>query len=171
MESDASAGIVYGVDDVELLLEQRRKFSGEQWSLASAYDSAITVAGYGAFFGLWAGVAKDITPVARAATAFLMGTSLLLYILWTLGSMVARHRFDAQFAASMKKNQDAATAFLEWDAIERTKQAYLLWVQSRFWLPVFGTTVFLGLSGTLVLIYNSLAVATGLPQLTGTFQR
>ncbi|MDF7774895.1 hypothetical protein P1X14_06540 [Sphingomonas sp. AOB5] len=154
---------------MERLLEQRRKFSGEQWSSANTYDAAIIVAGYGAFFALWAGVSDDITPFARVTTAFLMGISIALYIVWTMGVMVARHHHDREFAASMVKTQKPEEAFLEWDAIERKQMNFLQWIQRRLWMPFFGVTVLLGISGGLILIYNCLAVAAGLPQLTGHF--
>lgn len=162
------APIHYNLEDLDAVLERRLKFVSEAWGYASAYDTAITIAGYGAFFALWAGVADDVTSAARATTATLMGISLLLYIGWTITMMMARHLHDREFIASITKAQTAADAIAEWDRVETRKRDNLIRIQHRFWMPVFGGAVGTALAGTLTLVYNCLAIATGLPQLTGT---
>ena len=76
--SDQPASILYTAEDIAAIYERRLKFTEASWDKASAYDTAITVAGYAAFFGLWGGVSGDVSSAARNATAALMGLSLLL---------------------------------------------------------------------------------------------
>jgi hypothetical protein len=156
------APILYTPEDIDAIYERRLKLVESSWDKASAYDTAITVAGYAAFFGLWNGVAEDVSPSARTATAALIGVSLLLYILWTLAVMLTRHSYDRQFAATVGKSQEPIDAINEWDAIELKRNRALIAVQ-RFWMPIFGTAVITGICGALLLIYSCLARAFELP--------
>lgn len=153
-------------DELELIdtvLDRRLKFASEAWGYASAYDTAITVAGYGAFFALWAGVADDLTPAARAITVVLMAVSVLLYVTWTMLLMLVRHSWDGEFVRAMEI-EDVRAAIEVWDDIEDRKRKRLLAIQNRWWGLVFGSAVVTGFAGAFVLVYNCLAVATGLPQ-------
>jgi hypothetical protein len=89
-DSDTVIQVVYRPEDLDAIYERRLKFVDDAQGKATAYDTAITVAGYGAFFGLWAGVASDVAPKVRAATAALMGISLLLYVSWVMLAMLNR---------------------------------------------------------------------------------
>ena len=159
---DQPAHILYRLEDVDAIYERRLKLVESSWDKASAYDTAITVAGYAAFFGLWSGVADDVSPAARTLTAALMGVSLLLYISWTLLVMITRHSYDREFVGTIAKSQEPIDAINDWDTIERKKIRALIGVQS-FWMPVFGTAVLTGLSGALLLTYSCLSRAFGLP--------
>lgn len=159
--------ISYSEDEVDAILERRLRFAADAYGKATAYDTAITVAGYGAFFALWAGVAADVTPAARSTSAALMGVSLVLYIAWHLLTMMARHRFDREMVAATRKAQPAIDVINEWDQWETRKTKGLLWLQARFWRPIFGTAVLTGALGAGTLVYSSLAVVLDLPQLVG----
>lgn len=159
--------VQFNADEIDQILERRLKFADDAWGKATAYDTAITVAGYGAFFALWSQVAEDVTPAARTASAFLMGVSLTLYIVWHLASMLARHRYDKQIIASTRKAQPAIDTINEWDAWENKKNEGLLWLQARLWWPVFGTAVLTGALGAGVFLYNAAAVVLDLPRLVG----
>jgi hypothetical protein len=154
--------IVYNEEDIGAIYERRLRLIESSWDKASAYDNAITVAGYAAFFALWSGVADDVAPPARTLTAALMGVSLLLYISWTILVMVTRHAHDRAFAATINRTQAPIDAINEWDAIERKRTQALVTVQ-RFWLPVFGTSLLTGVGGALVLIWSCFSRALGLP--------
>ena len=160
--SEQPAPILYREEDIAAIYERRLRFTESSWDKASAYDNVITVAGFAAFFALWSGVADDVTPTARTATAALIGTSLLLYVSWTMLVMVTRHSYDRQFAASIGKTQEPIDAINEWDAVERKRIRALVMVQ-RFWLPVFGTSVITGVTGALLLIGSCLCRALGWP--------
>lgn len=160
--ADQPATILYRLEDLDAIYERRLKLVEAAWGKATAYDSAITVAGYGAFFALWSQVADDVTATARTITAALIGVSLLLYISWAMLVMLARHRHDREFAATIGKSQPPIDAINEWDSIERKRNLTMIRIQ-RFWMPVFGMSVLTGVSGALLLIYSCMARAWGWP--------
>ena len=162
-ESDALIQVVYRPEDLDAIYERRLKFVDDAQGKATAYDTAITVGGYGAFFGLWAGVAADVTSKARVATAALIGISLLLYVSWTMLAMLTRHRHDKEFVAAIQKSRSPGDAIVEWDAIDLKKRAAQLSLL-RWWAPIYGTALLSGVAGALLLIYNCLAAAIELPQ-------
>lgn len=51
--------ILYRPEDVDAIYERRLRLVESSWDKASAYDTAITVAGYAAFFALWRDLAED----------------------------------------------------------------------------------------------------------------
>jgi hypothetical protein len=155
-------------EDIAAIYDRRLQLIEKVWGSATAYDTAITIGGYGAFFALWAGVAEDVSSVARVTTAALMGVSLFLYIGWQILNMLVRHRHDAEFSAAAMKAQPALDAINEWDQIEVRKTKAMIAVH-RYWQPIFGGSVMFGFAGAATLIYNCVAVAVGLPQLTGAF--
>lgn len=116
------------------------------------------VAGYGAFFALWAGVADDVAKAARNASVALMGVSLLIYIGWTVANMLVRHRFDREFAATMQRDGGLLDEINAWDAVEQKKIKGMFSLQ-RWWPTVFGVSVLSGVGGALTLIAAALNIA------------
>lgn len=143
--------------------ERRIQHAADVYGHASTYDNAIVLAGYAAFFGLWAGVADDVGPLSRLITASLMGLSLLCYIAWHLIQMLTRQRFEAERADTFTYEDDAPRFNAAWEDIAaRYDRAHLR--HMRFWLPLFVPSVFLGFVAGLVLVYDCAAGATGLPR-------
>lgn len=133
-------------DDLEQVYARRLKFVDEAHGHAAAYDTAIIVAGYGAFFALWAGVADDVTKVARNASAGLMGLSLLLFIGWTIGAMLTRHRYDMEFAKAMRRGQGLLDEMNAWDVVEQKRIKAMMSLQ-RWWPAIFWPSVIAGVAG------------------------
>jgi hypothetical protein len=150
--------VVYRPEDLSAIYERRLKFVDDAHGKASAYDTAITVAGYGAFFALWSGVAGDVTPAARTTTAALIGVSLLFYIGWTMLAMLTRHRHDREFVAAIQKSQSPGEAIIEWDLADLRKRKAQLSLL-RWWALIYGTALATGVGGALLLIYNCIAVS------------
>ena len=76
--------------DAELLQERYIEFHASMYSSTSSYDNAIILAGFAAFFALWAGTGDDIPRFARLVTVALMGIALMAYIAVTVGQMLLR---------------------------------------------------------------------------------
>lgn len=123
---------------------------------ASAYDNAIIIAGYAAFFALWAGVAEDVSRNCRLVTVALMGVSLLLYITWHVMQMLTRQRFESARANTFAFSDDATRFNAEWERIDQQHSIAQMKVM-RFWLPIFVPTLGLGIIGGMTLAYNALA--------------
>lgn len=149
------------------LVRLKVQHASEVYGFASTYDNAIVVAGYAAFFGLWAGVSKDVTTTCRTATAALMGASLTLYVVWHIAQMLNRQRFELRQADAFELQDDPDAFLAEWEAIKKQREAS--WVTLiRYWRPIFTLCVAFGMAGAATLVWNAIAVATGLPlQLTG----
>lgn len=140
----------------ELVRDRAIKYAADVYGHASAYDNAIVIAGYAAFFALWAGVAEDVSRNCRLVTATLMGVSLLLYITWHVMQMLTRQRFEFARAETFAFADDAVRFNAEWEKIEQ-RQAIAQQQVMRFWLPIFVPTLALGIIGGLTLAYNTLA--------------
>ena len=63
---------------------------GEVMGKARDYTNIIIVAGYVAFFTLWAGIADDLDVLVRCLTAGLLGLSLVVFVGWEIAGMVIR---------------------------------------------------------------------------------
>ena len=140
--------------------------SSETYGHAAAYDNAVIIAGYAAFFALWSGVASDITPTARLVTVALMGVSLVLYITWHMIQMLTRQYWDRKLAATFAHVGNPMTFDQLYLAADQ-KRGIALQRTLRFWPYIFVPSLAFGLGGAVTLSYNALAVVLGWPQLTG----
>lgn len=87
-----------------------------------------------------------------------MGVSLLLYIGWTVGSMLARHKHDAEFSAIVDRGLPLLEEMNEWDTVERKTRRAM--ISFNRWLPwVFRPSLYLAVAGASVLIIGALAAA------------
>jgi hypothetical protein len=136
----------------------------EVFSKAAAYDNGVILAGYVAFFALWAGSNKDVSHLCRLVTVALMGTSLLCYMAWHILQMLTRQTYEFKLANVMKLVGDAKRFNEEWAKTLIEEQRALVRIM-RFWPFLFVPAVGLGFLAGGILTYNSLAVIFGWPQL------
>lgn len=107
-------------DDARLAW-QARWFDKQVWaqtevlSKARDYSNFIIVAGYAAFFGLWAGMAKDLPPSVRLAIGGLMTVSICGFIGWELVSMHQRMRSGARLAQTLTESRYPVDFDERWD--------------------------------------------------------
>lgn len=130
------------------------------------WANAVIIAGYAAFFALWAGTASDIDRFARLSTVSVMGVSLMLYICWLFIQMLTRQRFEHKRAAIFEHAADPVRFNSEWIENQQAHGVAQMRVM-RFWPFFFFPSAMLGLFAGSLLAYNSLAAAFGWPQLTG----
>lgn len=136
------------------------------YSTAAAYDNAVILAGYVAFFALWGGVQADVSSVCRLVTVGLMGISLTCYIGWQVLQMLTRQWFEWKCAAIFKMANDPARFNAEWIKAAQDYDiaaARLL----RFWPFLFVPALISGFAAATTLSYNALALILEWPQLTG----
>ena len=156
------------IDLLQKVLDKQLAFVSAAWGQASAYDTAITVAGYGAFFALWSGTSADVTQAARVLSAALMGISLALYIAWNLVVMLGRHKFDLEYVAILSgPNRDPQHIIAEWEKVDAKLVRQQMSLVYRLWPIIFRGSVLFGFAGAATLIYNYIALLTGLPELIG----
>ena len=138
--------------------------NSKTFSTAAAYDNAVMLGGYVAFFALWGGVETSVSPLCRLLTAGLMAVSLMSYIGWNIVQMLTRQFYEFKCAAILKNADHPSRFNAEW-----VKAAHDFEIASarlmRFWPFLFLPAVVFGFAGAGVLAYSSLAVAFGWPQL------
>jgi hypothetical protein len=135
-------------------------------STAAAYDNAVMLGGYVAFFALWGGVEGSVTPICRLVTAGLMAISVMCYIGWQILQMLTRQFYEFKCAAILK-NADAPAQFNA-DWVKAGQDFEIAGAKlMRFWPILFVPAVVLGFSAAGVLGYNALAIALKWPQFTG----
>jgi hypothetical protein len=140
------------------------KLQSEIYGTAAAYDNGVIIAGYVAFFALWAGTAKDLSHLCRLATVALMGTSLMFYMGWHIIQMLTRQRYEFKMADVFKSAEDPERFNREW-AETAQKQDIATVRLMRFWPYVFVPALASGFAAGAVLTYNALAVMFGWSQL------
>lgn len=135
-------------------------------STAAAYDSAVMLGGYVAFFALWGGVQEDVTTMCRLATVGMMGFSLVCYLAWQVLQMVTRQWYEWKLVAVFNLAADPAKFNSAWLTVSQEHGVATAKVM-RFWPWLFIPALLFGLAGGITLSYNALAVAFGWSQLTG----
>jgi hypothetical protein len=146
------------------LAEIKVEYATEVYGVATAYDNVILLAGYAAFFGLWAGVSGDVTPACRLITAALMGVSLFCYILWQIAQMWNRQRFEIKQAdAIVELEHDPSKLLVRFDQIKQARIIATNKLIARLYLPTFIPTVAFGFAGGLTLTWNTAMRALGIP--------
>jgi hypothetical protein len=135
------------------------------FSTAAAYDNAVMLGGYVAFFALWGGVQQSVTPMCRLLTAGLMAVSLMCYIAWQILQMLTRQFYEFRCAAILKNAHDPVKFNADW--LKAGKDFEITGARlMRFWPFLFVPAVLFGFAGAGTLAYNALAVALGWPQLS-----
>lgn len=144
------------------------EYHSSLYSTAAAYDNAIILGGFAAFFALWAGTADDLPRLARLVTVALMGVSLMAYVAVTVGQMLLRQwHLEWRRGELFGSHWNDPEKFIDaWDAIgadyDRRSGTYLRAFLGGFWISLLT-----GFCAALILAYNALAVAFGWPVLTG----
>lgn len=126
-----------------------------------AYSKTIIALGYAGLFGVWAYVRNVLSHRAIVATALLVGFSLLVYVVWEVGSMIQRTQLQHRFNRLLLNNPaDQAKAISDYLVLIRADQTRAV----SIWRVVLVLTVIPGFAGALILLYNILADLIGLPQ-------
>lgn len=155
--------------EVEAALERERTvrtlhFLAGSMSQGRDYTNVIVVAGYAGFFGLWAGMAGDVSAGPRLLSGGLMGFSLLCFIAWELAKMV-------QLAEGSKIMYRAISGAATMEDLKRqvdlAEDEIRIWETRLYgmWPVSFYPSVVTGIAGAGVLIVA--AVTTFLGTLPG----
>lgn len=151
----------------ELLRDRYIEFHASMYSSTSTYDNALILAGFAAFFALWAGTASDIPSFARLVTVALMGVSLMFYIAVTVGQMLLRqYKLEWKRGEAFDLSGDPAKFNAAWDQITtdfNIEQGRIL----RYCMPGFWLALGFGFAAAVLLTYTALGVAFGWPVLIG----
>lgn len=152
----------------KVLRDRRIQYATDVYGVTNAYDNAVTLAGYAAFFALWAGTANDIVAFARLVTVFLMSISLMLYIGFVIWQMLVRQKFEHEMADCFDLAGNPKDFNQTWEDIEARRNKAMM-ATLKFWPYVFLPSIVFGFAAAFVLSINALSAAFGWPQLTGHF--
>ena len=159
-----AAPVGMGPTHEEEIRDRLVKLQSEIFSGATAYDNGVILAGYVAFFALWAGTVKDVSHLCRLLSVALMGGSLLCYVTWHVVQMLTRQRFEWKMSAVFKFAGDPVRFNREWMKTAQEQEIATVRLM-RFWPWLFIPALTLGFMAGGVLTYNALAVILGWPQL------
>lgn len=148
------------------VMERKIEYAGAIYGFAAAYDNSVMVAGYVAFFALWAGVADDLHRTTRLVTVALMAFSLIVYLGWQIFQMMVRQIHEAKQLNAFAWEDDPARFNAAWDA-ERRRYDVAMNKAMRIYPWVFGAALISGFGAAAVLSYNAAAAVFGWPQLVG----
>jgi hypothetical protein len=120
---------------------------------AAAYNNIVVSLGYAGFFAIWNFTQDSIREIDNLLVAVLLGSSLLIFIFWTLitsfHNAIAARRIGKAVALDLETREERVDA-LEDAKFETQKSALKL---QRFWPFVFALSVGTGFSAGLLLIY------------------
>lgn len=132
----------------------------EQMNRAKEYTNIIIVAGYAAFFGLWAGIAQDIDVRARATAAALLTLSLMAFISWEIISMYYRAESHKPFNELLLQTPYESEFEDSWDAaVAANERIYNRYIKAWPWFLII--SVFTGLCGAAILFGAAAAKGLG----------
>lgn len=136
-------------------LEWRIALLGAEYQGAKTYLSTITVAGYGAFFALWAFIAERPPSGLLLWSGLLMIISAAVFIVWTVGSMIWRMKALVRVVSAVK-NKD----MLKVDALEKRDQQEAVCLM-KIWAIAVIVTLALASIALALMVYKILSLLLG----------
>jgi hypothetical protein len=133
-----------------------QKFVGDlqsnTYDKAAAYTTLIVGAGYVGFFAIWGWVAPYLQRWETLSSALLIGSSLLMYVLWQVYGMITNAYSQMRIAkVIVAPNADVPKAFKDYENAARRAQSRIAIIQPlALW-----TTVAPGVTGALILLEAS----------------
>ena len=133
-------------------LESAVSLQASLYDKAASYNNVVITLGYAGFFSVWNLVSEELSRNENALVALLLGSSLLVFVCWTLlNSLFVTLNFK-RYASIL--NQDFQTFDEELEAHrlveDKTKRSVLR--LQRFWPAVFLISALTGLlAGLLVM--------------------
>ena len=97
VEASANAGDTRSLKE---RMDEVIKWQMQVFERGQAFSNAMVVAGYAGIFGLWTFARPVLTDRTTDVVALLVGTSLFVYISWSLYEMIVRAKCDPSFRAA-----------------------------------------------------------------------
>lgn len=134
---------------------------GEQLSRGKEYTNVVVLAGYAAFFALWAGVANDIGPIWRVSVGLSLAVSATIFVLHEIAGMYVHAASRSDFGELLDITEGYPSDFEDrWDAMRADLEKRSAWLY-RLWKPCFLVSTLTGFAGALVLAIAMFAKVVG----------
>lgn len=150
-------------DDLRSNIEQRLiSFQAQLFDKAATYNNIVITFGYAGFFAIWNFVSDRLHSWDTVFIALLLGSSLLIFISWTLTvsfqNAFAMRKLAKVYTMDFENTEDKVTAIVE----EESKISLAQMKLQKVWLVVFLFTVATGFSAGLALIALMLCRVLGI---------
>lgn len=135
-------------------IEQRIiSVQAQAFDKAISYNNFVVTFGYAGFFAIWSFTKEGMHYWDTTLVALLLGFSLLLFILWTVGMTLMNSKHIRKMGLLISEEFDDRATKL--DAIidletKQGKSALRIWA---LWVPVFTLTITSGLLAGLMLLF------------------
>lgn len=143
----------------------QRLLANQSWlyDKAQAYNNFIVTLGYAGMFGIWSFVRDVMDPWDMKLIAVLLGSSLVLFMIWTVAQSIWIMRATVQLSIVLSKPHETMEEHLEAIAAqEAVNMRKAIW-QARIWPWFFVPTVLLGFGSAFCLLAIMFAEIVGLP--------
>lgn len=121
---------------------------GRLFDKGVAYTNAVILAGYAAFFAIWAFVREAMPAQLHVVTALLMTISCGTFISWEVYKIVSSARSMRQLSSLVHDEPAAAIAAFE---AEQKRARRLELAQARAWAVVISVAALTGFSAALLM--------------------
>lgn len=142
------------IEDAQRRMDMMVALNADIFEKAAAYDSAIMIGGFAAFFALWSGVAEHLGKTIVLVSGVLMMVSVLLYVIWHIYRMLVHQRAQRRYAAIVEANLQPAAFEAQWEAarvIAKRESVILL----SHWPFIYWPCVATGIGAAAVLAAGS----------------
>lgn len=115
---------------------------------SSGYNQIVVLGGYAGFFTIWAATSTDLPRWLVLLTGGLIGSSLIVYVGWTVANMIMMRSHMQRMMDEIAKGEEG---FLERVQAAETKSIAASNKLMRFWKPVLWTAGLPALAGSALL--------------------
>lgn len=119
---------------------------------SSGYNQIVVLGGYAGFFTIWAAIASDLPRWLVLLTGGLIGVSLIVYVGWTVSSMIMMRSHMQRMIDEIAKGLEG---FLERAQAAETKSIAASHKLMRFWKPVLWAAGLPALIGSILLAVSA----------------
>ncbi len=119
---------------------------------ASSYNNIVITLGFAGFFGIWNFIRDSMNEFDEQIIAFLLGTSLIVFITWTLRVSFRSGKSNSSiinvYTMEFRDNEEFLSELKKQEKISNLKTAQLM----KFYYPVFYSFVMAGFSAGFILL-------------------
>jgi hypothetical protein len=138
-------------EDSHAVMAKTVEFNARIYEKAASHNNVMLLAGYAGIFAIWGFVKDFLSKNASLWIAILIGSSLLLFVVFELIGMYLRARPAFKFAKISKKSPDEYLAALPEFFNDMNKQSL---AAVLVWKVLFYPTVVAGFSAAILLMVN-----------------
>lgn len=135
----------------EAMHQRQIELASSIFDKAAAYENGIILAGFGAFFALWAGMASHLSSQIVLLTGSSFGVALMLYVGWNVYMMLWRTGWHRPYREVLDADLPASRKAELWTAVQQRHRREALTVISKVWPLVLIPCLFLSFGSAMVL--------------------